>query len=1449
MAIDEKEVFVAALALPDAGEREAYLQAACAGHPELLGRLRELLSAHEESQGPLDYRPAGLGVTVTAGQAEGPGTVIGPYKLLQQIGEGGMGVVWMAEQTRPVQRKVAVKVIKPGMDSRQVVARFEAERQALALMDHVNIARVFDGGATDNGRPYFVMELVHGVPITKYCDDNHLTPRERLELFVPVCQAIQHAHQKGIIHRDVKPSNVMVTLYDGKPVPKVIDFGVAKATEHKLTERTLFTQFGTMVGTFEYMSPEQAEMSALGVDTRSDIYSLGVLLYELLTGSTPLTRQRMKEAAYAEILRMIKEDEPQKPSTRLSDSGEALASIAAQRKTEPAKLSKLVRGELDWIVMKTLEKDRNRRYETANGLAHDVENYLHDEPVQACPPSAGYRLRKFARRHRAPVLGAAVIAVLLLGGIIGTSVGLIQAERARGVAQANAERAEDNFKEARTAVDDMYTQVAEKWLAHQPHLETVQREFLQKALQFYERFAREYSSDPSMRLETARAYRRIGEIQRKLGKAPQAGQAFKKAAESFQELADQFPLAPEYRHELADTSYKLGDHLAETGSIPEAGSAYDKALDLQEKLVAVFPAVPEYRRDLAMGLYSLGKRLIYLRAERSEIEKPFRRSVALMEGLRQESPNVTEYRAYLACGLQALGYYLTVHCHDDQGRQYQNEAIALLEEVTAESPRIPTYRSMLGAAYCWSSEGQPPQEAGRSLRKALEVQRKLAADFPSVSNIRYDVVRSLVMLAREVLEASRADQAEEAYTEAIAIEETLAKETPTIHFYRHRLGLTYWQFANFLSRTGKLPEAEKRYRQCIKALEKLADDFPQISVAGSLDDAYSSFGLFLRSRGRHKEAINLFQEQIAYLSKAIERNANQDDRLRLAQCYCNLGDALAALKQLQDADKAYDHALRLWQHLARKHAEAPDHSVSLGHFLWSRAAWFTATKRLPEAEEAWRSAADVFGALAGKYPKEAFYQREQAWSYRSHGLLLTASDRPQAEKSLRQALDVHKKLVAAFANTAGAAEYRSRLNENYEELIDNLMAQGKIQEAEALALEPAARDLVREAIKRCPENAVAENNLAWHLIKFAVPRRCDPAEALALAQKAVKRAPDVDYFVNTLGVAYYRAGNWKAAIDTLTKADELYGGRLFSYNAFFLAMAHWQRGEKEQALKWYAPALVWMEKVAPKDAHLLRFRAEAAALLGLPEKLTPEQAQARDDDLKYYTLVLEAHPKAGWTYQQRGTAHARLGQWGMAEADLAKTIELNADSPVAWNYLALVRLHRANGDGYRKACTDMLQRFGPTANAEASYWTVWACALAPDAVTEGRVVVQMAEKAVAANPKNCDLLQHLGAVLYRAGRFEDAAKRLTEAESAFPGTKNARSSIVYNWLFQAMTQHRLGHAVEARRYLDKAVKEIDQPSTKAAVAWNRRLTLQLLRLEAQELLRQPSGAKNSESEK
>jgi eukaryotic-like serine/threonine-protein kinase len=450
---DVKSIFGQALEIEGQRERSAFLGEACAANPALRGEVEALLRAIGNA-GDFMTVPVSLVSPASpyAPVVEKAGMRIGPYKLLQQIGEGGMGVVYMAEQEEPVRRKVALKIIKPGMDTSQVVARFEAERQALAMMDHQNIARVLDAGTTESGRPYFVMELVHGVPITEFCDANQLTPRERLELFIPVCQAIQHAHQKGIIHRDIKPSNVLVTMYDDRPVPKVIDFGVAKAVEQRLTERTLFTQYGALVGTFEYMSPEQAEMNAFGVDTRSDVFSLGVLLYELLTGTTPLEKMRLRQAALGELVRLIKEEEPPRPSVRLSGSGD-LPKIAAARKTEPDRLSKLVRGEVDWIVMKCLEKDRTRRYETANALARDVERHLRDEPVEACPPSNGYRLRKFARKHRKGIATASAF-LLMLGVMKAIAIALaVMAWRAEARAREQAVMAKRSEAMARAERD------------------------------------------------------------------------------------------------------------------------------------------------------------------------------------------------------------------------------------------------------------------------------------------------------------------------------------------------------------------------------------------------------------------------------------------------------------------------------------------------------------------------------------------------------------------------------------------------------------------------------------------------------------------------------------------------------------------------------------------------------------------------------------------------------------------------------------------------------------------------------------------------------------------------------------------------------------------------------------------------------------------------------------
>ncbi|MCA9151551.1 MAG: serine/threonine protein kinase [Planctomycetales bacterium] len=411
--LDEESIFHTARKIAHPVAQAEYLERICAGDQSLYERVKSLLEVEQQETNFLKSHNVSQFTSNESLVAEQPGQQIGRYKLLQKIGEGGFGVVYMADQQRPVRRKVALKIIKPGMDTQSVIARFEAERQALAMMDDPNIARVLDGGETESGRPYFVMELVKGLPITEYCDKNELSTTERLALFKVVCDAVQHAHQKGIIHRDLKPSNVLVTLADGRPIVKVIDFGVAKAINQQLTEKTLFTAFGQMVGTPRYMSPEQAEMSCLDVDTRSDVYSLGVLLYELLTGTTPLEAERLRTAGYAEMQKLIREVDPPKPSTRLSTSGEKLTAIAKHRSVSPDKLKSLVQGDLDWIVMKALEKDRNRRYESPSRLARDISNYLQSEPVDARPPTLRYRTAKYMRRHRV----ALAVGCVLIGSL------------------------------------------------------------------------------------------------------------------------------------------------------------------------------------------------------------------------------------------------------------------------------------------------------------------------------------------------------------------------------------------------------------------------------------------------------------------------------------------------------------------------------------------------------------------------------------------------------------------------------------------------------------------------------------------------------------------------------------------------------------------------------------------------------------------------------------------------------------------------------------------------------------------------------------------------------------------------------------------------------------------------------------------------------------------------
>jgi serine/threonine protein kinase/tetratricopeptide (TPR) repeat protein len=836
--VSEKTIFEAAIEIASLGERAAYLAEACGSDQRLRADVEALLAAHDR------LGTIGLAAGSPAANeavSERPGAVIGSYKLMEQIGEGGMGLVFVAEQQHPVRRKVALKVIKPGMDTRQVVARFEAERQALALMDHANIARVLDGGETGSGRPYFVMELVRGVPVTQYCDENRLSPRERLELFVDVCQAVQHAHHKGIIHRDIKPSNVLVSSHDDKPVVKVIDFGVAKAVGQQLTDKTVYTHFAQLIGTPLYMSPEQAGESGLDVDTRTDIYSLGVLLYELLTGTTPFDKKRFKEAGYDEMRRIIREEEPPKPSTRISTLGQAATTLSTQRKCDPRRLSQLFRGELDWIVMRALEKDRNRRYETSSAFAADVQRYLHDEPVLACPPSVSYRLRKFGRRHKGKISTAVAMLLLL---VVGTAVSTWQAVRATraehvtkdALAQVTAEQAKTQTAleaetaaktRTREALDLLTDNVVEKMFAKQPELDEAEKAFLRKVLGFYEAFTKEAGETAEARFLRAKGFFVVARMHALLGDRDQGVAGYRQAAQLLEQLTKEHPDVPEYAEKLGRTHDRLGRLLAELGNPEDADRSFRAALNIKRKLAKNFPKELSYRRSLAGAYLNLG---YFLRMQKNYVEAKEACQQALdWHGKVLTESDRAEDRQALERSRTNLAGLLREQHQYAKAEQLYRQALAVMQKHQAKFPTVLQLRRELadcyhGLAIALAEQRKNDEEAEADFRQALDIREKLMKDYPSLAQYRRELGNIANDLGVFLYRLKKYADAEKALGQAVELKEELAAKPDAVLLDRLDFAKSYDCLGDVRSAAGRPEDAESAWNAALPVWEKLAAD-------------------------------------------------------------------------------------------------------------------------------------------------------------------------------------------------------------------------------------------------------------------------------------------------------------------------------------------------------------------------------------------------------------------------------------------------------------------------------------------------------------------------------------------------------------------------------------------------------------------------------------------------
>jgi serine/threonine protein kinase/tetratricopeptide (TPR) repeat protein len=1053
-----KAVFSDARDRTDPAERAAYLDAACAGDADLRARVEALLQASTGADSVLDTpgpaldsgigaaTPAtrrGTGVSGSGGfsilgdRAEGPGTgalIAWRYLLLRQIGEGGMGSVWEAEQTAPITRRVAVKLIRTDRGhSEAIVSRFEAERQAIALMDHPHIAKLLDAGTTDDGSPFFVMELVPGVPLNVFCDEHKLSIPERLALFAQICGAVQHAHQKGIIHRDLKPSNILVDARDGKPVPKVIDFGLAKATTGlRLSEHTQLTGFGALVGTPLYMAPEQAAANVVDVDTRADIYALGVILFELLTGSTPLARETLRKAPPDELLRLIREEEAPSPSSRLSSATDP--AVAANRRTESVRLGRLVRGELDWIVLKALAKDRDRRYETANGFARDIERCLNHEPVQAGPPSASYRFKKFVRRNRGPVLAVGLVLFALVVGVIGTTLGLIEAQRqtaardqALAAATAERTRAEENetkakaeaaakeqaraaekverenaqkaqaethlaYTDAVDVIDTMTSELVGDVLTSQKELSTDQKRVLTAALATYQKYVAPKGDDEKSRVRTAIMAYRVGLIESRLGRRAQAVASFRTARGGFEKLIADFNPTPEHRNNLAFCSLNLGTQLLELGELVEAEKLYREALGTFENLTQENPKEPEFRRGLGSGHNLLGTLLSSL-GKWTLAREHFQLGLAIRQRLATEFPRLADHQKHLAIAHTSLGHVLHSMGKQEEAQEQLKSALAICEQLSSRFPEVADYRHGLahnltnfGGVLC---EQGKREEGLEQFQKALTLREKLVEDFPARPDYRMDLARVHVNLGKLLRERGTVADAQERYKRAQTLLQQLVTDFPTVPAYRTALAKTLTDLGDLLPLLGTKREQAQRelYQQALTIQERLVADSPDVTeYQQDLAETLWRMGAVLGNLGKRPEARDHYRKALTWQEKLAVKSPNATaDRVDLGKRYTEFAAFLVAGMELEESVVWYDKAIAT---LAAVHDQNPHDTrcrMLLRDGYSGRAVALNGLRRFADAVKDWDRAIELT-------PKErrTFYRVGRVVSLRHAGKVAEA---------------------------------------------------------------------------------------------------------------------------------------------------------------------------------------------------------------------------------------------------------------------------------------------------------------------------------------------------------------------------------------------------------------------------------------------------------------------------